>query len=79
MSYSVPKGLHSVPGGYASVPAGYDKIMEVMLKFLEVVVLVQVVIRYTTTCRYIAALAAKNCCRSKRTQLIVVPFRFFLS
>ena len=78
-SYLVPEGLHSVLGGYASVPAGYDKILVVMIKFLEVVVLFQAVIQYTTTCGYKAALAAKNCCRSKRTQLIVVPFGFFLS
>ena len=70
---------YSVPGDYASVPAGYDKILEVLLKFLEVMVLFQAVIQYTTICRCIAALAAKNCCRSKRTQIIVVPFGFFLS
>ena len=65
--------------------------LEVMQVFLQVMIRswrfcssnwrlwFQAIIQYTTTCRYIAALAAKNCCRSKRTQLIVVTFRFFLS
>ena len=30
--------MHSIPEGYASVPGDYAKILEVLLKFLEVMV-----------------------------------------
>ena len=37
--------MHSVPQGYACAPGDYAKILEVLLKFLEVMVLFQVVIQ----------------------------------
>ena len=37
--------MHSVPEGYACVPGDYAKILEIMLKYLEVMVLFQVVIQ----------------------------------
>ena len=37
--------MHSAPGGYASVPGGYAKILKVMRKFLEAMVLFQMVLQ----------------------------------